>query len=178
METLGRLAWGFAGILPAVPRMAAGEWPAAELLDSGSQVARILVVFVFVVLAAFATARFFGKRYGVLRGGKYLRILDVVPLGAHRALYLVEVAGAWLLVGVTEKDIRLIARVSEGGGVATQPGVPESFAAKMAALMGEEWPGSGSGTAGRLDDTGEERDIMGQIERLRMIADRTTGATH
>lgn len=180
METLGRLAWGFAGVLPAALRAPTTMLPAADWLDSAGQVARVAAVFVLIVLGAFATARFFGKRYGVLRGGKYLKVVDIVPLGPNRALYLVEVAGAWLLVGVTERQISLIARVRDGEEAPAHPAFDsrESFAAKMTALMGGTWPDGDAGSGPRFAEVGAESDIIGQIERLRMIADRTTGATH
>jgi flagellar protein FliO/FliZ len=64
---------------------------------------RTLLALAGVCLLAYVVLRFLSKRvYGAQAGGGLMRVVARLPLEPRRSLYLVEVAGRYLLVGTGE----------------------------------------------------------------------------
>jgi len=91
---------------PAAPAadLAPETWPVLDLLVT-------LLVFVAVVLMAWLAARWLMRRlYGPgASGGGRVRVVERVPLEPRRTLFLVEAGERLLLIGATERDIRVLA---------------------------------------------------------------------
>ncbi|MBO8141041.1 MAG: flagellar biosynthetic protein FliO [Firmicutes bacterium] len=74
---------------------------------------RILGVFALLAIVLYAIRRWMGHALpGVRRGA--VRVVDAVPIGLQRHLYLVEVAGRRLLIGATPQALTLLAELEEG----------------------------------------------------------------
>jgi flagellar protein FliO/FliZ len=64
---------------------------------------RGLLALAAVCLLAYVVLRFLSRRvYGTAAGGGLMRVVARLPLEPRRSLYLVEVAGRYLLVGLGE----------------------------------------------------------------------------
>lgn len=90
------------------PKPAESSW-----LSTLAYVFTLLVTFVLVIGLAFLTSRFVGQkmgRYGVSGDHK---VLVSLPLGASRGVYVVEVAGRFLVLGVTDQTVNLLAEVTD-----------------------------------------------------------------
>jgi flagellar protein FliO/FliZ len=68
-------------------------------------------VLVFVCALAFVVIRLLPRQAGLGATGSMLRIVDRVPLDQRRSLYVVKVAGRWLLVGSSEGGVQLISEL-------------------------------------------------------------------
>jgi flagellar biogenesis protein FliO len=75
------------------------------LADFGPLVAKSVLVLALIALAAYAAARFLGPRLAARRGNVRMRVLERLVLEPRRCLYLVEIDGAQLVVGVSEHGV-------------------------------------------------------------------------
>lgn len=77
-----------------------------------------LVTGLFITLALAAAGLYFGRRF-VKRarlgpsGDKVLKIVDALPLGPKRQVYVLEAFGRRLIVGATQESITLISEFSD-----------------------------------------------------------------
>jgi len=71
------------------------------------QLLQFVFFFALVLFLAYFSSRFLGRRYQ-LGGGRYVRLIEQLPLGANRSLCLAEVSGRILLLGVTDHGISLL----------------------------------------------------------------------
>lgn len=73
----------------------------------------LLVVFGFVVVAAYFVSKFMSQRFGrasAAHGGKMLAHL---PLGPNLSVCVVELAGRVMMLGVTEHSISYLAEITD-----------------------------------------------------------------
>ncbi|MDO8644503.1 MAG: flagellar biosynthetic protein FliO [bacterium] len=72
-----------------------------------------LLVVLMLVLAKFVIPLL--TQRGILKktAGNYISVIQRFVLEPHKNLYILKVAGKYLLVGVTEKGINLISEVSK-----------------------------------------------------------------
>ena len=75
------------------------------LADFGPLVAKSALVLALVALAAWAAARFLGPRLAARRGNARMRVVERLALEPRRNLYLVDVDGELLVVGVSEHGV-------------------------------------------------------------------------
>ncbi|MEW6045935.1 MAG: flagellar biosynthetic protein FliO [Bacillota bacterium] len=73
---------------------------------------RVIGALAVLVPLAYLTTRLVGSRSGI-RSRQMMRILDTLPLGPGRALYLVEVGGRALVIGVAGQQIHRIATIDD-----------------------------------------------------------------
>ncbi|MDF2635443.1 MAG: flagellar biosynthetic protein FliO [Pelosinus sp.] len=73
----------------------------------------LVMVFVFVVGLAYFASRFLGKKFGTVNLGKSSKILESLQLGTNQAIYVVEIAGEVLLIGVTDHNITLLNKITD-----------------------------------------------------------------
>ena len=86
-------------VLALAPAQAVPEAPTGY----GWLLLRALLALAAVCLLAYVVLRFLSKRvYGTAAGGGLMRVVARLPLEPRRSLYLVEVAGRYLLVGLGE----------------------------------------------------------------------------
>ena len=82
-----------------------------------SDVLRVVGALAVLVPLAYLTTRLVGSRVG-LRPGRAMRLVDTLPLGPGRALYLVEVGGRMLVIGVSGQWMERLAAVTDPEEVA------------------------------------------------------------
>lgn len=73
----------------------------------------LLMVFTFVIGLAYFASRFLGKKFGSANLSKSAKVLESLPLGNNRALYVIEIAGEVLLIGVTDHNITLLNKITD-----------------------------------------------------------------
>ncbi|MHB8926040.1 MAG: flagellar biosynthetic protein FliO [Bacillota bacterium] len=132
------------------------------------QIIQFLFFFALVIGLVYATTRLVGKRLGAPRGGKFLHIVEGVPLGQKSGLYLVELAGRVLLLGLTEGQMSILTTFDG----------PE--ATRLLAEGGEEIPVEEAPVnlfGLRRNPSGKTfaEEMQEKIERLRAIGTRKAG---
>lgn len=73
----------------------------------------LVIVFGVVLALAYFVSRFMGVKFGSARLGTAAQILETVSLGPNRGLYIVEIAGQVLLLGVTEHQIACLREITD-----------------------------------------------------------------
>ena len=93
-----------------------------------------LLMFLLVVVAAWACPRFVGRRFsaGAGAGSGRLRVVERVALGPDRALVLVRAGGRVFLVGSAPQQLTLLA---DADAFPERGGQPEPTPADFASLF-------------------------------------------
>lgn len=73
---------------------------------------RLLVAMAIVVPLAYFAARLFSRR-AAGAGGRVLKVLEAVPLGPNRGIYLVEAGDRILVLGMTPEQVNLLTEWSD-----------------------------------------------------------------
>lgn len=89
------------------PKSSGSSW-----LSSLAYVITLVVIFLLVIGLAYFTSRFLGQKMGKVTAGADTRIVLTLPLGPNRALHVVEIAGKFLVLGVTDHSINLIQEIT------------------------------------------------------------------
>lgn len=71
------------------------------------QLLQFVFFFALVLFLAYFSSRLLGRRYQ-FGGGRYIRLIEQLPLGGNRSLWLAEVSDRVLLLGVTDHGITLL----------------------------------------------------------------------
>ncbi len=82
-----------------------------DTLSLGVVILQTFAVLVLIGAMAWAFVRFVAPRMGMRARSSRMKILERLPLEPRRSLYLVEVDGKSILVGVSEGSIRLLKEV-------------------------------------------------------------------
>lgn len=73
-----------------------------------------IIFFILILVAAYFSARFIGKRYGFKGvGGKNIKIIEKVALSQDKLLIIVKVTDRTMLLGVTNNQIEKIIEIDE-----------------------------------------------------------------
>lgn len=83
---------------------------AEHAIDLLTVMVKIAAVLGVLAVLGFLLARIVGKRFGTLtsQAGDLIRVIDVKRLDPRTALYLVEVEGSFVLVSVSDRDVRAL----------------------------------------------------------------------
>ncbi|MDU2066173.1 MAG: flagellar biosynthetic protein FliO [Sporomusaceae bacterium] len=100
---------------------ASGEYlkyqePAATTMSGFSifsYVISLLFTFGVVVALAYFTSRFWGNKLNLAGRKNSSKILSSLSLGTNRAVYVVEMAGEYLVLGVTDHNITLLQTITD-----------------------------------------------------------------
>ncbi|MCL5677138.1 MAG: flagellar biosynthetic protein FliO [Firmicutes bacterium] len=90
------------------------------------QLVEIGLLFGLVLVLAYLTTRFLARRMTPHSVGRSFRMLDQLPLGPNRALFLVEVGGRALVVGATEQALSVLTTFEDPQAVQAFSGLVES----------------------------------------------------
>lgn len=90
------------------PQPAGTSW-----LSTISYLFTLVLTFAVVIGLAYFTSRFLGQKMGRFTGGGDHRIVVNLPLGPNRAVQIVEIAGKYLVLGVTDHNITLLQEISD-----------------------------------------------------------------
>jgi flagellar biosynthetic protein FliO len=78
----------------------------------GGLLFKILVSVLVIVILSYGLIRFFGKGFK-LQGGTWINILDHVSLGPNRGIYLVDIGGKVLVLGITDHNMVKIMEIED-----------------------------------------------------------------
>lgn len=91
-----------------------------------------LCLVVLILYLSYVAAKFIGK--SSIRGGRsrYMRMIDQMPVGQGRAVSVVQAGDRYFLIGISEKQISMLAELEEEGLVplemeepVSQAGIPD-----------------------------------------------------
>src|SRR5690606_10831916 len=93
--------------------VATGESVGASSLSGWDIALRLLLVLALLLILAalgrrMAASRLYGMGTRRTRGEPVLRVLEALPLGPQRALYLIQVGDRGIVVGVTAQTVQLL----------------------------------------------------------------------
>lgn len=88
--------------------------PTSAATDLGLLVVETVAILALIAVAAWAFVRFAAPRLRGVRGKSRMRVLERLPLEPRRSLYVVEVDGARLLIGVAEGSVRVLRELEPG----------------------------------------------------------------
>lgn len=91
-----------------VPQPAAMSW-----WSTAAYLVSLFVIFAFVVGMAYLAAKFLGGHFAKPAGSSAGRIVTHLPLGPGRSVCIVEMAGHFLMLGVTEHEITLLKEITD-----------------------------------------------------------------
>lgn len=70
--------------------------------------AGMLLALILILFAAWAVSRFLGKRFGMPSSGRSIQVLEQVPLGTDKGLFLVKYRNQVYLLGSAPSGISVI----------------------------------------------------------------------
>ncbi len=73
----------------------------------------VLVTFAFVIGLAYFTSRFVGQRMGKSTVSGENKVIYSLSLGPNRGVSVAEIAGKFLILGVTEHNINLLQEITD-----------------------------------------------------------------
>ena len=82
-------------------------------LSTISYMISLLFVFALIAGLAYFTSKFLGNKLSFRGQNKSTKILETLPLGPNKCIYVVEIAGSVMLIGVTDKEINLIKEITD-----------------------------------------------------------------
>jgi flagellar protein FliO/FliZ len=110
------------------PQPAASSWLAAS-----GYVVSLILTFLLVLGLAYFTSRFVAKRFNASAGPNSGKIYTTLSLGPNRFVYVVEIAGKFMVLGVSEQSISLLKEIIDPEDIeklkipADTPFPPEQF---------------------------------------------------
>lgn len=95
-------------------------------LSTVTYIFSLLVTFTIVIGLAYFASRFLGQKMGSkLAIGRH-KIVATLPLGTNRAVYIVEIAGKFLVLGVTDHTINVLQEITDIGEIEKMKAEPIS----------------------------------------------------
>jgi len=82
-------------------------------LSTLSYVFSLMITFALVIGLAYFASRFLGKKMGISSAMGNQKIISSLSLGANRGIYVVEIAGKFLVLGVTEHSITVLQEITD-----------------------------------------------------------------
>ena len=82
-------------------------------LSTLAYVFSLLVTFAIVIGLAYFASRFLGQKMGSKLAIGNQKIVATLPLGANRGIYVVEIAGKFLILGVTDHSIQVLQEITD-----------------------------------------------------------------
>jgi len=90
------------------PKPAGSTW-----LSTLAYLLSLLLTFALVIALAYFASRFLGQKIGRFAATGDNKVLLSLPLGANRGIYVVEVAGKVLILGVTDHSVNLLQEITD-----------------------------------------------------------------
>jgi len=86
-------------------------------LSTLTYVFSLLITFALVIGLSYFAARFWGQKMGNKLSSSNHKIVATLPLGTNRAVYIVEIAGKFLVLGVTDHTINILQEITDIGEI-------------------------------------------------------------
>lgn len=126
---------------------------------AGSSLLTFILASIAVIALAYVASRLLGNWQSVQTKGRRLRVLEGVPIGKDRSIYLVAVGKEVLVLGSSPSGVNLVHKVED-----------ESLLPDLL---------SDSAETGRpQDSSGLEENIRGHLDRMRSLLVRAGGGTN
>ena len=114
---IGLAFWGTAYAAESNGEYLQYQEPKAAVYSSGlstlTYIFSLLITFAIVIGLAYFASRFIGQKMGKkLTIGNH-KIIATLPLGTNRAVYIVEIAGKFLVLGVTDHTINILQEITD-----------------------------------------------------------------
>lgn len=136
---------------PAAPYWAEAAVAEAEPFSLFPLLAKVSLGLGFVVLLAWGTVYLLRRSalgQGLSSPGSAVRVIDRNWLGPKKAIYLVDIAGRTLALGVTEESISVLSCWEDGQiQIAPRSQGPGAFATQFRALLSRGRQAAGGGAA-------------------------------
>lgn len=82
-------------------------------LSTVTYIFSLLITFAAVIGLAYFASRFLGKKMGNRSASQHHKVVATLPMGANRAVYVVEIAGKFLILGVTDHTINVLQEITD-----------------------------------------------------------------
>ena len=89
------------------PQPATSSW-----LATSGYIVSLLLTFLLVLGLAYLTSRFIGKKMAAGGGLGNGKVYATLSLGPNRAVYVIEIAGKFMVLGVTEQNITMLTEIN------------------------------------------------------------------
>ncbi len=76
------------------------------------QYAGAILLIIGIVVLAFYSTKWLGKRAGAPQSGKYLAVVDRIALGQDKSIAIVKVKDKYLLVGIASGSINVLCELN------------------------------------------------------------------
>ena len=86
----------------------------------------LIITFAIVIGLAYFASRFVGQKMGRKLAGDHHKIVATLPLGTNRDVYIVEIAGKFLVLGVTDHTINILQEITDSGEIDKMKAEPTS----------------------------------------------------
>lgn len=117
-----------------------------------------LIGILAVIALAYYGTLWLAKKYGAGSAGKYLRVLERMPLGPDKSMALVRVGSKILLLGVGAKDIGVLTSLEESELVIQQTQTEQTeFSGVLSAMMIKQAALTKYFGKKNKDDSGEDK---------------------
>lgn len=111
---IAHVSTGFAAAQPGEylnyqePKPAGTSW-----FSTIAYVFSLIVTFIVVIGLAYFTSRFVGQKMAKTTVYGDNKVVFTLPLGPNRGVYVVEIAGKYLVLGVTDHNINLLQEITD-----------------------------------------------------------------
>lgn len=126
---------------------------------AGSNLFTFILASVVVIALAYIASRLLGNWQTVQSRGRRLRVLEGVPIGKDRSIYLVAVGKEVLVLGSSPSGVNLVHKVEDEG--------------LLPDLLSDS-----TETCSPQGSPGLEENIRGHLDRMRSLLVRTGGGTN
>ncbi|EAX48653.1 hypothetical protein TcarDRAFT_2125 [Thermosinus carboxydivorans Nor1] len=88
------------------------EPPSTSVLSTLAYIFSLIVVFLVVIVLAYLASRVLGQKIGGFTAAGNQKILTTLLLGPGKAVYVVDIAGKVLVLGVTDHSVNLLQEIT------------------------------------------------------------------
>ncbi|MBC8016288.1 MAG: flagellar biosynthetic protein FliO [Sporomusaceae bacterium] len=82
-------------------------------LSTATYIFSLLITFAVVIGLAYFASRFVGQKMGNKLTSINHKVVATLPMGTNRAVYVVEIAGKFLVLGVTDHMINVLQEITD-----------------------------------------------------------------
>ena len=82
-------------------------------LSTATYIFSLLITFAIVIGLAYFASRFLGQKMGNQLATHNHKIVATLSMGTNRAVYIVEIAGKFLVLGVTDHTINVLQEITD-----------------------------------------------------------------
>lgn len=114
-------------------------------LKTGNLVIRYVFSVAGVLILTYLILKFFAGRQHYSENGDWIQVIDYMPLGTNKGVYLMDIEGKGFILGVTEHQINIISTIDDQGrldelrGLSIKKSNPSKFKFNLWAKKNEKF---------------------------------------